>query len=128
MYTPITRFFGLVADLFFKRRHLGGEVPAQGATLVVGNHPNGIVDPIMVTRVAGRPVRFLAKEPLFRMPIIGFLLKRIRALPIYRAKDGHDTKANVDTFSAVYAALEAGEAVCLFPEGISHSEIGRAHV
>ncbi len=122
IYAALTRFFGMVADLFFQRRLLGGVVPAEGATLVVANHPNGVIDPVLVSRVAGRRVRFLAKEPLFRMPVLGCLLRQVQALPVYRAKDGHDTRANRDTFAAVYEALEAGEALCIFPEGISHSE------
>ena len=122
MYAALAQFFGMVLDLFFRRRHLGGEVPGDGATIVVANHPNGIIDPLVVSRIAGREIRFLAKEPLFRMPVLGWLMRTVRALPVYRARDGHDTRANQDTFAAVFQALEAGEAVCIFPEGISHNE------
>ncbi len=122
LYPVIARLFGMAADLFYRRRHLGGAVPADGPLLVVANHPNGLVDPVVVMRVAGRRVRFLAKEPLFRMPVIGWLLRAVGALPVYRAKDGHDTGANAGMFDAVNAALCRGEAICLFPEGVSHDE------
>lgn len=124
MYFILSHMFGLAVDLFYRRRHVTGRVPPSGPVLLVANHPNGLIDPVLVTRVAGRPVRFLAKEPLFRMPVLGWVLRAARALPIYRAQDGHDTTANQDTFAAVYAALLAGDCVCLFPEGTSHSDPG----
>lgn len=121
LYTVLARLFGATVDLFYRRRHLGGAVP-DGPVVLVANHPNGLVDPIVVMRIAGRPVRFLAKEPLFRMPVIGRLLRWVGALPVYRARDGHDTAANRSMFDAVYDALGAGGCICLFPEGTSHSE------
>ena len=42
--------------------------------MLVGNHPNGLVDPALVFVITDRHVTFLAKEPLFRMPLIGRIL------------------------------------------------------
>lgn len=122
MHFLIHAIFGLALDLFFRRRALGGKIPQTGPLIVVANHPNGIIDPVLVTRLSRRPLRFLAKEPLFRMPVLGAVVRIARALPIYRAKDGHDTAGNSGTFAAVFDALAAGDAICLFPEGISHDE------
>ena len=56
------------------------------------------------------------------MPIVGRLARWAGAIPIYRQVDGADMAQNDATFAAVYEALERGEAICLFPEGISHDE------
>ncbi|MDP6849964.1 MAG: lysophospholipid acyltransferase family protein [Planctomycetota bacterium] len=120
----IFRFFFWVLDLFYRRSHLGGKVPPSGPLVIVANHPNGLVDPIVVARVAGRPVKILGKEPVFRMPILGWLAKQVGAIPVYRPQDGHDTKLNRGAFDAVHAELAQGGAVLLFPEGISHNEPG----
>lgn len=122
MYWLLARLFGPLADLFYRRSLEGEAIPKEGPVLLVANHPNGLVDPLLLIRNAGRPVRFLAKEPLFRMPIIGGLLRRLGALPVYRAGDGHDTEKNQQTFRAVFEALGRGDAVGIFPEGTSHSD------
>lgn len=122
MYTLLSRLTGLSLDLFYRRRHLGGAVPREGACLLVANHPNALIDPVAVTRVAGRRVRLLAKAPLFSTPVVKWLVKGMGALPVYRAKDGADTSQNEETFRAVFDALASGECIALFPEGISHHE------
>ncbi len=123
MHVLIFTIFGLGLDIFFQRRSLpGASVPLSGPIIVVANHPNGLMDPVVVTRISQRPLRFLAKEPLFRMPVLGALIRAVYALPIYRSKDGHNTAGNRGTFDAVEAALADGDAICVFPEGISHDE------
>lgn len=107
--------------LYYRVQHLGGSVPASGPVVLVGNHPNGLVDPVLVAGASPRVVRFLGKAPLFEMPLLGQVLRGLEALPVYRAQDG-DTHGNAATFAAVYAALARGEVVCLFPEGKSHDE------
>jgi len=106
----------------YRVEYLGGQVPATGPVLLVGNHPNGLVDPVLVASTTPRTVRFLGKAPLFEMPGLGQVMRGLEALPVYRAQDGADTGANARTFDAVFAALAAGELVCLFPEGKSHDE------
>lgn len=101
---------------------LGGEAPADGPLIVVANHPNSLIDPVLVGDVVDRRLLFLAKEPIFRVPIVGRLARAAGAIPIYRRVDGADMAQNDAMFAAVYQALEAGEAICLFPEGISHNE------
>jgi 1-acyl-sn-glycerol-3-phosphate acyltransferase len=115
---------GFAAGLFYRRTLLGAEVPADGPVLLVGNHPNGLVDPIFLAGATPRPVRFLGKAPLLRMPVLGPLLRGLHTLPVYRARDGFDTTANETTFQAVYAALRAGDVVALFPEGTTHGAPG----
>jgi 1-acyl-sn-glycerol-3-phosphate acyltransferase len=109
--------------LFYRLTLSGEEVPRAGPVLLVANHPNSLLDPAMVAAVARRPVRFLAKAPLFQMPVIGWLAKGAGSIPVYRAQDhAGSTGQNQDTFRAVWAALGEGSAVGIFPEGTSHSE------
>ncbi len=124
-YTFVRALFGLAVRLFFR---LGPVVdPARalgtpGPVIFVGNHPNGLVDPALVFVLAERHVTFLAKEPLFRMPVLGALIKALGALPVFRKKDGADTAKNDGTLSAAAQALVQGRAITIFPEGKSHSE------
>lgn len=106
---------------------MGEPVPQCGPVLLVANHPNALFDPALVSAAARRPVRFLAKAPLFREPGIGWLVRGSGAIPVYRPSDDPTTvRRNEESFRAVHAALAEGAAVGIFPEGISHSEPGLA--
>jgi glycerol-3-phosphate O-acyltransferase / dihydroxyacetone phosphate acyltransferase len=110
-----------VTRLFYRGRTTGGRVPALGPVLLVANHPNSLVDPAVVAAVAGRPVRFLAKAPLFRDPVVGWMVRGAGSIPVHRAADGAlDASSNEAAFGEVHRALAGGAAVGIFPEGLSH--------
>jgi 1-acyl-sn-glycerol-3-phosphate acyltransferase len=123
-------FFGLMpaiswlATRAYYRFTVGGaSVPAEGPVLLVANHNNSLIDPAFVVVAAQREVRFLAKAPLFVHPYIGWLVKAVGSIPVYRVQD--DPKLvgqNRDIFVAVHSALAEGAAVGIFPEGTSHSD------
>lgn len=115
----IDRLATAIARIFY-RVDAAGSVPASGPLLLLPNHPNALLDPALVMATAGRPVRFLAKSTLFKGPFSP-LLRAAAAIPVYRRQDGADVERNEEAFAAVHAALARGEAVCIFPEGISHS-------
>ena len=100
----------------------GARVPAEGPVLLVANHNNSLVDPALVVCAADRTVRFLAKWPLFTDPLIGWLVKAVGSVPVYRPQDDPSKLSqNLDSFRDVHAVLAAGNAIGIFPEGISHS-------
>lgn len=120
LFSPIAR---LAAAVFYRARYAGDRVPATGPALLVANHPNSLLDPTLVVAAAQRPVRFLAKAPLFSDRKIGWLVKAAGAIPVYRrADDPAQMNRNEDAFRAVWEALGSGSAVGIFPEGTSHSE------
>ena len=94
----------------------------DGPLLVVANHPNSGIDPILVQSIMDRDLRFLAKSTLFKKPVLKTVLRKANALPAYRSQDGSDTTKNQSTFTEVNAALHEGSAVAVFPEGVSHNE------
>ncbi len=107
--------------VYYRATRSGATIPAQGPVLVVGNHPNSLLDPAFLAWVAERPLRFLAKEPLFRDPLIGWLVRASGSIRVYRAQDDPAQMGrNRDTFAAAHDALARGAAVAMFPEGISH--------
>jgi 1-acyl-sn-glycerol-3-phosphate acyltransferase len=120
------RISSLALRGFYRVRMAGVRVPASGPVLLVANHPNSLMDPAAVAAAAGRPVRFLAKAPLFTHSSVGWLIRGSGAIPVYRPSDDPGDPAitgrNVDTFRAAHEALAAGDAIGIFPEGLSHSE------
>ena len=111
--------------LFFRRIETSREglVPVSGALVFVLNHPNGLIDPGLVFTALPRRISFLAKSTLFRLPVVGWLLRTVEALPLYRRADaGEDVSQNVRTFEACRSLLLRGRCVALFPEGLSHNE------
>ena len=112
---------GWTAALFYDLERRGGPVP-DGPLLITANHPNALLDPLVVFRIAHRHARPLAKAPLFEHPLIGPFLRILGGLPVYRRQDDVALMGNNDrTFDAAVAALHAGEAIQIYPEGQSHS-------
>ena len=118
------RFLALIVRIFFRRVGITGaeHVPRTGPVLLLLNHPNSLVDPLFLLALAPRRVVFLAKEPLFRIPIIGAIARAMGSIPVYRRMDGADTAQNRKTFEKVWEELGRGGAIALFPEGTSHSD------
>jgi glycerol-3-phosphate O-acyltransferase / dihydroxyacetone phosphate acyltransferase len=109
--------------IYYRASRSGERVPSNGPVLLVGNHPNSLLDPAFLAWVAQRPVRFLAKAPLFTDPLVGWLVRGSGSIPVYRAADDpSQMQRNQDAFAAVHTALAEGSAVGIFPEGISHDQ------
>ncbi|MBV9071235.1 MAG: 1-acyl-sn-glycerol-3-phosphate acyltransferase [Acidobacteria bacterium] len=118
--TPILR---LIAKTFFRRIEIvGWEKVPRGPVIFAANHPNGLIDPLFLLCFVPRPVSFLAKAPLFKMPLIGWFARGIDSIPVYRTQDNYSTSQNREMFSAARALLVRGGAIALFPEGTTHSE------
>jgi 1-acyl-sn-glycerol-3-phosphate acyltransferase len=92
-----------------------GLVPATGPVLIVSNHVS-VLDPPLVGGSAPRPLFFMAKEELFRIPLLGRLIRALNARPVRR--DGSDMRA----LKAALALLQEGRAILVFPEGTRGEE------
>lgn len=118
----ITAAAGRAAAVFQQIERSGAAIPA-GPVIVVANHPNSLLDPLVLFRIAGRPTRPLAKAPLFEQRFVGTMLRGLGGLPVYRPQDDPgQTHRNDATFAGAIAALRAGDAIQIYPEGRSHSE------
>ena len=101
-------------------------VPQSGPVLICANHANSLVDPVLVGIAARRPVRFLAKAPLFEVPLLGVLMRALGMLPAYRGSDdARQVRRNLESLDIASQALIDGQAMGIFPEGKSHDA---AHV
>lgn len=117
----------LALRIYFQRIEVTGleHVPLDTPVIFVLNHPNALVDPVFLLCLAPRRVSFLAKAPLFRMPVIGYLVKALDSLPVYRRQDeGEDVTKNQETFIAARKLLANGGTIGICPEGVSHDEPG----
>lgn len=126
-YRALQRFLGFVVGVFYRRIEVVGleHVPAEGDGPVIfaGNHPNSLLDPVLIIAVCGRVVHFAAKDVLFRSAPLRVFLKGLGAVPIARRMDhGGGAVDNADAFEGLLEVLGAGRAMGIFPEGISHDD------
>lgn len=102
--------------------HGTAAMPSDGPVLVLANHHNGMVDPMLVVASSPRPVRFLARAGLFKIPVLGFFMREMQAVEVFRRDDpGYARVKNEAVYSAVGEALAEGGVVGIFPEGRTHT-------
>jgi glycerol-3-phosphate O-acyltransferase/dihydroxyacetone phosphate acyltransferase len=129
---PTDRFYALVRLVgrfwlwfFFKsvEVHHVERVPGRGPVLLCINHPNNLIDSLLVGAVLTRKVHYLATAALFRNRLVARFLTACGAIPVYRRQDDPDKMdKNADTFAACFRALGQGRLIGIYPEGTTHAE------
>lgn len=122
MLSPVVR---LGVAVFFRRVEVRGRENVPSEPVIVGaNHPNMFLDPLLMgAALYPRQVHFLAKAPLFRVPVAGTMLRWMGVLPVYRKQDFPEKMdQNQAMFEACVGALHRGESIGIFPEGVSAAE------
>lgn len=110
------RFFTwLLINTLYRIRVEGLErIPESGPVLLVCNHVS-YVDALLIGGSVLRPTRFVMYYKIYRLPVLNYLFRAARTIPIAGAKE--DPELLERAFAEIARALEAGEVVCIFPEG-----------
>ncbi len=118
----------LITNTFFRQIHVVGEenVPAEGAVIFAGNHPNALMDGWLLIATCGRwPLHFMGNAKLWQYRLLRPMLDACGAVPVYPREEYGDDADNSRAFEKLYEVLEKGNCMGVFPEGISHAE---AHI
>ena len=116
MKSAVLALVRAVVGLFYRRVEISGRehLPAQGPVLLIANHNNGLVDPMVVLKALPRPVVFVAKSTLWKIPVLRSLLDLLGCVPVVRRRDfleGEEAAAgperNEQSFLRLAAVLEA---------------------
>ncbi len=120
IYTLVPEFLmrflaWMLVHTFYRVRKVGLEnIPDEGACVIVCNHVS-YVDAVVIAACVRRPVRFVMDHRIFRAPLLSFIFRTMRTIPIASARENRGLKERALDEAA--AALAAGEIVGIFPEG-----------
>ena len=105
----------LLIHTFYRVDKSGLEnIPDEGPCVVVCNHVS-YVDAVVIAACVRRPVRFVMDHRIFRVPVLSFIFRTMRTIPIAPARE--DAQMKDRAFAQARDALAAGEIVGIFPEG-----------
>jgi 1-acyl-sn-glycerol-3-phosphate acyltransferase len=115
----IARF---ASSLLFRRVEVAGleRLPRDRPVLLVANHFNGFLDPVLIADALGRLPRFVAKAGLQKIPVAGLLLRSVGVVFVQRRVDTDGEVRNEDAFVECHRALARRDLVAIFPEGTTH--------
>ncbi len=121
----LLRFIAWVLTRLIYRFEVRGEqnIPTQGAAILVCNHVS-FIDAVLLMAASPRPIRFIMDHQIFKIPVLGFLFKLAKAIPIASVRA--DPATYEQAFAQARRVLSEGELLCIFPEGgITHNgELG----
>ena len=105
----------MLSHSLYRIHHTGIEkVPDRGAALIVCNHVS-YIDALVLAGAVKRPIRFIMAKDIYDAPVLNYLFRTARTIPIYPKHK--DEAAYSNAFVEIREALEAGDLLCIFPEG-----------
>jgi glycerol-3-phosphate O-acyltransferase/dihydroxyacetone phosphate acyltransferase len=119
MLPPLFKF---IVKTFYREVSVKGleTLPHSGPVIFAPNHPNSLIDPLLLHFFpADYKIRFVAKAPLFDIPLLGRIMRAMKAIPVVRK---FEAKGKIDYeafFAACVDALADGGSITIFPEGVS---------
>jgi 1-acyl-sn-glycerol-3-phosphate acyltransferase len=105
----------ILINTIYRVRRIGTEaIPHQGAAILVSNHVS-YVDAIVIMAASPRPIRFVMDHQIFKVPVLSWLFKTAKAIPVAPASE--DPEMTARAYREIAQALADGDLVCIFPEG-----------
>ena len=105
----------ILTHTMYRVRHIDlHKIPDEGACVLVCNHVS-FVDALLIGGACRRPVRFVTFKPIYNMPVLNFIFRTAKAIPIDSRKA--DPEGYEQAFARIADELKNGEVVCIFPEG-----------
>lgn len=104
-----------ISHTMYRVRHQGLEtIPERGAAILVCNHVS-YMDACLLAGAVRRPIRFVMHDAIYRIPVLHFIFRTSRTIPIL--PQGQDPKVYENAFQSIREGLAAGDLMCIFPEG-----------
>ena len=97
-----------------------GQVTA-GPEVAVSNHFGGFADPLLLMSVLPRRPRIIARDKIWKIPVVGWIMTWVGGIPVHRAVDKGRT-GNDQMFASCYRALRDGDEIMIFPEGVTRDD------
>jgi 1-acyl-sn-glycerol-3-phosphate acyltransferase len=112
----LLRFVSWLLSHFIYRFRIRGDehIPTEGAAVLVCNHVS-FIDAVLLMAASPRPIRFIMDHRIFRVPVLGWLFRLAKAIPIASQKD--DPAAYERAFAQAVDVLREGDLLAIFPEG-----------
>ena len=112
----LLRFVALMLSRCIYRFKVSGDdnIPTQGAAVLTCNHVS-FIDPVLLMAASPRPIYFVMDHRIFKMPVLGWMFKLAKAIPI--ASRAEDPVLYEAAFEAAAKVLRDGDLLAIFPEG-----------
>ncbi len=117
----------ILLSVFFKDIVITGKnnIPENGPVIIVSNHPNTFMDPLIVASITKKRIGFVGNAGIFSNKLLTSVLHYFHVIPIYRKKDvlPGERPDNNAAFYKCHQYLSEGNMLLIFPEGESYYEL-----
>lgn len=125
LYRLLKIIIGVGIRLYYRTIKINNKelLDHNGPQIIIANHPNTLMDALIIGNVCSKPIHFMTKATFFNTPLKRRILSGLKMIPINRQVDSKTSGIkNEDSFESCYKILEQGKTLVIFPEGSSELE------